>query len=523
MNPLASIPHGFYTAQRRAPRADEPAVTAQPHTHRELLAGTNLIVDAIRPTLGPLPRHVVLERLKRTEVPEFLDDGATIARRIVEIHPRGNDVGAMLIRHALWQMHEEAGDGATTMAVMYQAILREGIRAVTQFDGNAMRLRAGLEQALCVATTALRQQATRLSGKQAISGIARGLCQSDDALAVILGEVFDIVGPDGMIVVEGWEKLGLEREYIEGTYWKLSGWLSRHFVTDIAKKSAIVEDAALLISDFKVTDPAVLIPPLERCIKAGIKKLVIIAAEMSDAAIGLLVNNARAKSIEVIAVRTPKVQAMDRVAAIEDIAILTGGRPFYSAAYASFEDFRVEDLGRARRAWAMESLFGVYGGRGDARIIRKRIADIRGMLKTAETEHARNEFQARLGRLNGGTVIVRVGAIHETEREARKAVAQRAVTSIRSAILGGVVPGGGAALLEAQTALANVPAKCDEEAIAIKILSRALEAPLRALVTNAGYQPDVIVERQKTRLLDSASMRAPASSSTCATQASSTR
>jgi chaperonin GroEL len=494
---MNNLPGISRNGEKNRPLPRKPAVTLQPRTHRDIQRGTDLIVNAIRPTLGPLPRLVVLERLKRTEAPEFLDDGATIARRIVQIEPRRCDVGAMLVRHALWQMHKEAGDGTATMGVMYQTLLQEGIRAVTQFDSNAILLRAGLERGLKAILDCLSQEARPLGGKQDITNIARGMCQGDGAMAELLGEIFDMVGPDGMIVVEGWQKLGLEREYIEGTYWKLSGWLSRLLVTDKAERRTMFEDAALLISDFNVKDPAVLIPPLEKCIRAGVKKLVIIAADMSDAAIGLLVNNNEAKSIETLAVRTPKVMEMDRVAAIEDIAILTGGRPMYSAAYSTFEGFRAEDLGRARRAWATDSLFGIYGGKGDPRQIRRRIAEIRGMLSTAEGEHDRGELRMRLGRLNGGTVILRVGAIHETEREARKAVAERAVTGIRNALLGGVVPGGGTALLNAQSALQGLHAHHEDEAMAFHILTRALEEPMRVIAKNAGYVPDVIVEKVK--------------------------
>jgi chaperonin GroEL len=177
---------------------------------------------------------------------------------------------------------------------------------------------------------------------------------------------------------------------------------------------------------------------------------------------------------------------------------MTGGKPFYAAAYASFEDFRIEDLGRARRAWATESLFGLYEGRGDPRHIRKRIAQIKGALDKAEGEHARGELQMRLGRMHGDTAILRLGAIHEAERTARKAMAERALTSLRGALCDGAVPGGGVALLNAQAALQTLVANNEEERHAYKILARALEEPMRAIAKNAGYAPDVILERVKS-------------------------
>jgi chaperonin GroEL len=300
-----------------------------------------------------------------------------------------------------------------------------------------------------------------------------------------------------MIVVEGWNKAGLEREYIEGTYWKLSGWLSRLFVADPVSKRTAFEEPALLITDFAFTEPGQLVPVLERCVKAGVQRLVIIAREASDRVIGFLVSNNQAKTIETLAVRIPKVLEADRLAAMEDIAALAGGRPFPAAAYASLEGFRAEDLGHARRAWATDSLFGIYGGKGDPRQVRRRLAQIRAQLAAAESDHDRRDLRERLGRLHGGTVILRVGGIHDTEREARKAVAERAVTGLRNAVLGGVVPGGGAALLRARSALAELPARQDDERMAFAILARALEEPLRAIATNAGLAPDVIVERVK--------------------------
>ena len=477
------------------PKPRNPIIVEQPNTYLNILQGTDLIVDAIRPTLGPLPRLVVMEALRRTDLPEFLDDGATIARRIIEIEPRGVDVGAMLVRRALWQMREEAGDGSTTMAVIYQSLLREGIRHVTTFERNAMLLRGGLEKGLKIIQASLQAEAMPLEGRENIAAIARGMCQGDDALADILGEIFDIVGPDGLIVIEGYQKLGLEREYIEGTYWKLSGWFSRLFVTEKPDKRTVFEDAAVLITDFDINDPHLLVPPLERCVKAGIKKLVIIARAISDAAIGLLVSNNKSGAIETLVVRVPKTQEMDRVASIEDIAILTGGKPIYSAAFGTLDEFRVEDLGHARRAWATESMFGIYGGKGDPRKIRQRMSVVRGLLQSADLESTRRDLQSRLGHLHGGTVILRLGGIHEIQRETRKTVAERAVTTLRNAILGGVIPGGGVALINAQHALAHAAPENEHAAAAYQMLARALEEPLRAIVSNAGYKPDVIVDK----------------------------
>jgi chaperonin GroEL len=490
---------GMPPPKKYKPENRKPAVIFQPNTYQELKNGINVIANAIRPTLGPLPRNVGLEKYEGKELPEILDDGATIARRIIQINPRGWDVGAMLIRHALWKMYLEVGDGSTTMGVIYQAIVNEGIRYIVECDSNAMLVRLGLEKGLKTILEVLHKEAVQLSGRQNIAKIARGMCQGDLEMADLLGEIFDIVGPDGMIIVEGGNKPGLEREYVEGTYWDISGWFSRHFVTEPIEKRTIFEDAALLITDLAITDPNPLIPVLEKCVKSGVKRLVIIAKEVSDSVIGLLVNNNRAKTIETMAVRTPRVQEMDRVANMEDIAVLSGGKAFYSAANDAFANFQVENLGYVRRAWATESLFGIYGGKGDPRVIRQHIVYIRGMLNTVNTkdEFEKEKLQKRIGRLLGGTAILRVGGITETERTVRKNVALRAVSGLRHAMRGGVVPGGGAGLINAQASLLELKALGDDEAIAFKILARALEEPMRTIADNAGYQPDIVIEKVK--------------------------
>lgn len=485
---------------RQAPppnRRRKPAVVLQPRTSKALSRGINLIANAVRPTLGPRPRLVALERIIRTEAAEILDDGATIARRITNIRPRSSDVGAMLIRQALWKMHMEAGDGATTMAVMYQVIFNEGLRYITQAGANAMLLRRGLETGLCAVLEALERAAVPIAGKDSITLMARGICQEDVEMAEILGEIFDMVGPEGLIVIEGGNRGKIEREYIDGTYWPLSGWLSRLFITDKAERRATFEDAAILISDLKITDPMELVPVLDRCAQAGIKKLVILCKELSDSAVGLLVTNKQANIIEAIAVRTPKVRGAEQVAAMEDIAVLTGGRTFFAEANDTFKDFQVEDLGFARRVWALESLFGLLGGKGDPRQVRQMIRQIRDRLPQAETDNDKKNLQQRLGRLSGSTVIMRVGGMTATEFEVRKGMAERAVLALRRSIQGGVVVGGGVALLNAQAALQGLPIALEEDALAYKILARALEEPLRTIARNAGAVPEVVAEKAK--------------------------
>ncbi len=497
MKPYTPVP-SYPPKPPLSPPPRRPAVVFQPQTCRLLQKGIDTIANAIRPTLGPLPRLVLLQKYAGRNETELLDDGATIARRIVQIKPRGADVGAMLIRNAAWKMHLEVGDGAATMAVIYQTLFQEGVRAITQFGSHPMLLRAGLEKGLAAILEALRRAATPLEGKEKIAAVARGMVQGDFELADMLGEIFDIVGPEGMIVVEGGNRRGLEREYIDGTYWDLSGWFSRYLVTDLPARRTVFEDAAIFISDLSLTDPASLVPILEKCIQGGVKRLVIVAKEVSDSVIGLLVNNNRARTIETLAVRTPRVLEQDRVAAMQDIAVLTGGKVFYSAARVNLAEFQVTDLGQARRAWATDSLFGIYGGKGDPRQIRQHLKTVQAQLSLPTVEAEKEAVQKRIGRLLGGTAILRVGGLTETERETRKQTANRAVAGLRNALRSGVVPGGGAALLDAQVVCAGLAAANEDEATALKILARALEEPMRAIVKNAGASPDIVVEKVRS-------------------------
>jgi chaperonin GroEL len=254
-----------------------------------------------------------------------------------------------------------------------------------------------------------------------------------------------------------------------------------------------------LISDFKITDPGQLIPALDKCVKAGVKKLIILCKEISDSAVGLLVTNNKAKTIETMAVRTPKVRGAEQIAAMEDIAVLTGGRVFYAEGKDSFQNFEVQDLGYARRAWAMESLFGIFGGKGDPRQVRQHIAHVRSQQVGADPWNERKNLQQRLGRLTGATAVLRVGGSTATEIEVRKDTAERAITALRKAIQGGVVAGGGAALLSAQSALDGLPVAHAEHGVAFKVLASALEEPMRVIVQNAGGKPDAVLEKVKER------------------------
>ncbi len=474
------------------PHQRKPALVFQPHTYQALCAGVDLLTAAVRPTLGPLPRVVAVGRVMRSDAPEILDDGATIARRMIGLSDRSQDVGAMVLRNGMWKMHQEVGDGATTMAVLFQSILRLSIQAVLAGECNAMELKRALEEETRTHLSALQQQA-RLLDRRQIAQAAETVCP-DPALAKLLAEVFDIVGAEGIVNVEADPRPRLEREYIEGTYWSNSGLASPLLETDTALHRAVLEDAHVLVSDIAVQDATQLIPLLDQVIRAKIPNLALVALNFSGAALGLLLHNKQGGALNLFAARAPFSDPLEQSAALQDLALMTGARYVNRAAGDTLERMQLGDLGRVRRAWASEDYFGIVGGKGDPRAVRKQIADLRTMLAAAHGEQ-HERLQKRLGHLMGGVALVRVGAATMAESKARTALAERAVRTLRNIVSGGVVPGGGAALLKCSAALLPAYGTTGAHVAARRILKRSLEEPLRVIAQNAGFSPDAVVQQ----------------------------
>jgi chaperonin GroEL len=479
------------------PKPRKPGIVFQPRVYHDLKQGIDLIANLLRPTLGPLPRLVAIARIMGDQSPEFLDDGGTIARRIIQVKGRNVDMGAMLLRNLAWKMNKTVGDGSVTMAVIFQSLINEGIRTIVTQGGNPMLLRQGLERSLERVSTTLRQMAEPLNGSEELAGIARGLCQGDDEMATMLGEIMDIVGHEGFVEVRSGSRIKLEREYVEGTFWDSSGWFSSIFETDSENHRALMEDPSILISDLSVKSAADFVPVLEMAVKAKISNLVFIGFEIPDEAMALFARNSQSKTISVLPVHTPRITQLERTALLQDIAVLTGGRVFHDAARETLKDVRLEDLGVARIAWANSTYFGVIGGKGDSRLVRQYINQLRESLGKVDQE-GRDQIQKRIGRLIGGSAILKVSGRTESEMESRKAVAQRGILALRNAVESGVVLGGGTAFLNCQAALATAVDGESEEDIEVRgILSRALEEPLRTIAANAGFVPDTIVDKVK--------------------------
>ena len=452
----------------------------------------NQIVDAVKPTLGPTPRLVGIERTQRGDAPEILDNAGVIARRIVALPGRDEDVGAMFVRHLLWRLHEQAGDGTATAAVVFQSIFNQSLRYIAA-GGNAMRMRQCLEQGMRRIHTHLDSMTLFLDGKTELAHLAESIC-SDPPLAAMLGEIFDIIGEHGQLDIRIGRGDQLEREYVEGMYWK-SGVLARTMLTDQVILRTDLENAALLISDLEIDNPRDLAPLLELAVRTETKALVVVAKRLSDSAVAMLLRNQNGTERQYIAVKTPGFGAEEQSADLQDMAVLTGGRPLFAAAGAALSRVTHADLGHARRAWASSTDFGIAGGKGDPRQLRMLVADLRAGFARTTDAGARENLRRRLGKLLGGSATLRVSASTPSELEARKALAERTARALRGATLEGVVPGGGAALLACRDLLLRhrEASSNPDERLAYRILGQALETPIRTIIANAGYDPATVL------------------------------
>jgi chaperonin GroEL len=465
-----------------------PGILSGEAARGALRRGIDLMVDAVRPTLGPLPRTVAVLDVDSGRPVEVLDDAATILRRMIELPDPYITMGAMMLRHAVWRASETAGDGGATTAVLFQAILRQ-VSPFIAAGGDPVALRRHLERALAAATTALQGQSRQLTGPDDIAAAALTLCR-DPELAKMLGEILDIIGPDGCLLVESGYGPELTRQYVEGVHWN-TGYFSPYFLTgDDDQKEVRLEHPMLLISDFRLTDADQLIPFLNKLVEAGCPGLLVIADEVSGSALSVLLANHREGKLRSIAVRAP-AQDPVRARILEDLAVLSGGRVISAASGAQLANLTLDDLGRANHVWANSDNFGVYGGDADPLALRRRIAEVRAELAATVKADEREQVRQRLGKLMGGVAILYVGGNTGREQQLRKESATRTITALRLALsadpaLGGVAPGGGAAYLGCWDALQAQPATAEEK-VAFQALAAALEEPLAVIAENGGF------------------------------------
>jgi chaperonin GroEL len=469
-----------------------PGVVFQPVTARSMLRGMDKILNAVRPTLGPLPRTVAIEHIaNREKRPEMLDSGGTIARRIIQLRGRNEDVGAMFIRNVLWSLQEKVGDGTATAAVMFQKIFNDGRRYLVD-GGDVMMLKRHFESALPLLLAELDQATRPVSGKKDLAALAMTICHHE-TLSRYLGEIFDIIGAFGRMEIRTGRSREIEREYVEGLWWD-NGVLSREMIFDKFEQKTSLEDAYILISDLEINEPGDLIPLLDLCIRNEVKSLLLISGTLSDRAMSLLLQKPNQEKIKIIAVRSPAISMDVRIDAMQDLAVLTGGTALFKAAGESLNRIKIEQLGRARRVWGRVDNWGFVGGRGDPRAIRNHIAALRKAYGNAKDNDGRKKILNRVSKLIGGSATLWVGGNTPLEVEALKELAERTGEAMRGAMREGVVPGGGVALLDCRTRLRKeLDGATDPDKIAAyRILIKALEEPFRVIVQNSGGDLDEI-------------------------------
>lgn len=482
--------------RNRPPKKKEeiltPYVVFQPATSRRMLRGIRTIVNAIRPTLGPLPRLVANETIG-SKKPELMDDGGTIARRIIQLKDRDADVGAMFLRHVLWAVHEKVGDATATTALLFEAVFEGGYKHIIN-GGNAMALRIHLENGARLIMQELDKKIIPVNGKEQLAKIALSITY-DPPLAKMMGEIVDIIGEYGQFDTRSGRGRELEREYVEGMYWD-GGLISREMFTVQEEMKAVLEDAAILITDLKFDKPEVLAYFAEKAHKSGEKALVVMGLEFADSVKALMHSvNKSPLNFKIIGIKTPGMELSKQIAALEDIAILTGGQAMHRAAGQTPEGTTLNHLGHARRIWANLEFSGIVGGKGDPRALRKHVATLRYAVEHEDDPEIRKRLQWRLGKLMGGSATLILGGNTETEMEYRKEIANRTIEALRASLKEGVLPGGGTALLACKPLLLErMHATEDpEERAAYRILSCAVEAPFRTIVKNAGYNPDEVL------------------------------
>jgi len=467
-----------------------PGLKFRPAVQHGFQRGVAQLVRAISPTLGPRPRQVVHETMFIGRMPEFLDDGATIARRIVMLPDRVEDAGAMLLREMLCAVKETAGDGTATAAVLFSSIYNQGL-TFSAAGGSAMLLRRHLEAAGHAALADLDRLTRPLEGREQLRGFADGLCH-DVNLAEVIAEALHLLGPEGRLDIRPGHSRGLRLELFDGVYW--DGGLFARDITSSTDKITLVEPA-ILLTNLDIKEPDELVPLLEWACQAGMSGLVLVAHSISEKALHMLQLPANRQRLPVAAVHTPRADYAALPDMLMDMARLVGGRPLLTETGDRLEAVRPENLGSARRAWADKEYLGIEAGQGDPRALRQHLAVLRGQLAGAADAEVRDRLRKRISQLIYGSAVLWVGANTPLALEARKETAVRTMTATRAALREGVVPGGGVALLNlrpfVQARLCQ--AQSLEERLAHKIVLRALEAPIRTLLANAGCEPETVL------------------------------
>jgi chaperonin GroEL len=451
-----------------------------------ILRGVNGLADAVKVTLGPKGRNVVID--KKFGSPTITKDGVTVAKEIDLKDPLEN-MGAQMVREVASKTSDTAGDGTTTATVLAQAIFREGIKMVVA-GANPMELKRGIEKAVEAIVGELKKMSKPVSGNM-IGQVGTISANSDDTIGTIIAQAMEKVGKDGVITVEEAKSMETSLDVVEGMQFD-RGYLSPYFVTDSERMEAVLENPVILIHEKKISSMKDLLPLLEQVARSG-RPLVIIAEDVDGEALATLVVNKLRGTLQVAAVKAPGFGDR-RKAMLEDIAILTGGRAITEDLGIKLENIKLEDLGKAKKVTIDKDNTTIVEGDGTQGAIEGRVKQIRTQVEETSSDYDREKLQERLAKLVGGVAVIKVGAATETEMKEKKARVEDAMHATKAAVEEGIVPGGGVALLKSSKAIDGLKLEGDQK-VGADIVRRAVEAPMRWIATNAGVEGSIIVQK----------------------------
>ncbi|MGH9223995.1 MAG: chaperonin GroEL [Acidimicrobiales bacterium] len=458
------------------------------HARRALESGMNQLADAVRVTLGPKGRNVVLD--KKWAAPTITNDGVSIAKEI-DLEDPLERIGAELVKEVAKKTDDVAGDGTTTATVLAWAMVREGLRNVAA-GANPMSLKRGIERAVEKAVQAIKDISVEVESKEQVAQVA-AISAADTEIGDMISEAIDKVGKDGVITVEESQTFGMEMDLVEGMRFD-KGYISPYFVTDPERMEAVMEDPYIIFVSSKISAVRDLLPVLEKVMQSG-RQLVIIAEDVDGEALATLVVNKIRGTFKSVAVKAPGFGER-RKAMLQDMAILTGGQVISEEVGLKLENVTLDMLGRARKITVTKDETTMVEGAGDDADIRGRISQIKAEMENTDSDYDREKLQERLAKLSGGVAVIKVGAATEVELREKKHRIEDAVSTTKAAVEEGVVPGGGVALLRAQPTVYELANSIEgDEGTGVRIVARALEEPLKQIAVNAGMEGGVIVER----------------------------
>jgi chaperonin GroEL len=455
-------------------------------SRQAVLRGVNQLADAVKVTLGPKGRNVVLD--KKFGSPTITKDGVTVAKEIDLKDPLEN-MGAQMVREVASKTSDTAGDGTTTATVLAQAIYREGAKNVVA-GANPMDIKRGIEKAVEAITADLKKMSRKVEGNM-VAQVGTISANNDETIGKIIADAMDKVGKDGVITVEEARSMDTSLDVVEGMQFD-RGYLSPYFVTDPERMEVVLENPVILIHEKKISSMKDLLPVLEQVARLG-RPLLIIAEDIEGEALATLVVNKLRGTLQAAAVKAPGFGDR-RKAMLEDIAILTGGRAITEDLGIKLESIKLDDLGKAKKVTIDKDNTTIVEGAGQSSAIEGRVKQIRAQIEDTTSDYDREKLQERLAKLVGGVAVIKVGAATETEMKEKKARVEDAMHATKAAVEEGIVPGGGVALIRAGRTLKNLKLEGDQQ-IGVNIVSRAIEEPMRWIATNAGHEGSIVVQK----------------------------